>query len=121
MCNVISLYFLCCSVNGAVCLVGCVCDNVCELLVKQFSICLDVVVILLWKCLVWVEVLCWIDRVWSSKECACCACDPSVHLSVPSIYFVFVCRKLSPHLRAGSQVCSPYVVSLCDFAYYVVG
>ena len=54
--------------------------------------------------------LCWIDRVWSSTECACCACDPSVHLSVPSICFVcvFVCRKLSPHLikslGAGSQV-----------------
>ena len=49
----------------------------------------------------WVEVLCLIDRVWSSKECACCACDPNVHLSVPSIGFVyvFVCRKLSPHLR----------------------
>ena len=49
----------------------------------------------------WVKVLCWIDHVWSSKECACCACDPSVHLSVPSIGFiyVFVCRKLSPHLR----------------------
>ena len=57
----------------------------------------------------WVEVLCWIDRVWSSTECVCCACDPSVHLSVPSICFVcvFVCRKLFPHLRvmrAGSQV-----------------
>ena len=44
-----------------------------------------------------VEVLCWIDRVWYSNECACCACDPSV----PSIGFVyvFVCWKLSPHLR----------------------
>ena len=48
----------------------------------------------------WVEVLCWIDRVWSSTECVCCACDPSVHLRVSSICFVcvFVCRKLSPHL-----------------------
>ena len=48
-----------------------------------------------------VEVLSWIDRVWSSTECACCACDPSGHLSVPSIclVYVFVCRKLSPHLR----------------------
>ena len=36
----------------------------------------------------WVEVLCWIDHVWSSKECACC--DPSVHLSVPTIGFVYV-------------------------------
>ena len=50
-------------------------------------------------CLVWVEVevevLCWIDRVWTSKECACCACGPSVHLSVPYIGFVcvFVCRN----------------------------
>ena len=46
------------------------------------------------------EVLCWIDRVWSSKECACCVCDHSVHVSVPSIAFVyvFVFRKLSPHL-----------------------
>ena len=48
-----------------------------------------------------VEVLCWIDHIWSSKECACCACDPSVHLGVPSISFVYVCvcRKLSSHLR----------------------
>ena len=37
-----------------------------------------------------VEVLWWIDRVWSSKECACCACDPSVHISVSSIGFVYV-------------------------------
>ena len=34
-----------------------------------------------------VEVLCLIDHVWSSKECAC---DPSVHLSVPSIWCMFV-------------------------------
>ena len=49
----------------------------------------------------WLEVLYWIDRVWSSKEYACCACDPSVHLSVPYIGFVyvFVCRNLYPHLR----------------------
>ena len=60
-----------------------------------------------------------IDRVWSSKECACCACDPSVHISVPSIGYVFVCRKLSPHLKE-FRVCS-HVVSLCDVAYYVIG
>ena len=66
----------------------------------------------------WVEVLCWIDRVWSSKEGALCACDPSVHLSVPSIGFVYVflCRKLSPHLRvcrAGSQVFALLLLFLC--------
>ena len=36
-------------------------------------------------------VLCRIDHVWSSKECVCCACDPSVLLTVPSIgLFMFV-------------------------------
>ena len=73
-------------------------------LVKQFAMCLDVVAILLlnvMEVLMCVEVLCWIDHVWSSMECVCSACDPSVHLSVPSIGFVYVfgCRKLSPHLR----------------------
>ena len=45
--------------------------------------------------------MCWIDRVWSSKVCACCFCDPSVHLSDLSIGFVyvFVCRKLSLYLK----------------------
>ena len=44
-----------------------------------------------------------LDSLWYSKECACCACDPIVHLSVPSIGFVCVCvcRRLSPHLRVG--------------------
>ena len=48
----------------------------------------------------WVEVLYWMDGVWSSTECVCCACDP-VHLSIPSICFVcvFVCRELFPHLK----------------------
>ena len=48
-----------------------------------------------------VEVLCWIDRVWSSKECVGSACDPSVHIGIPSIRFIYVfeCRKLAPHLR----------------------
>ena len=61
-------------------------------------------------------VLCWIDRVWSSKECECYACDPSVHLSVPSkgFVYVFVCRKLSSHLsvRELDHMCFP---SLCYF------
>ena len=33
-CDVISLYFMCCSVNGSVCLVCCVFDSVCELFSK---------------------------------------------------------------------------------------
>ena len=46
---------------------------------------------------------------------ACCVCDPSVHLSVPSIGFVydFVCLKLSPHLRAGSHVFALRMLFLC--------
>ena len=48
-----------------------------------------------------VEVLCWIDHVWSSKNVRVVPVKPSVHLSVPSIGFVyvFVCRKLSLHFR----------------------
>ena len=59
--------------------------------------CLDVVANLLLN-VVCVVVLCWIDNVWSSKECVCC--DPNERLSAHSICFVcvFVCRKLSPHL-----------------------
>ena len=77
---------MCCSVNGSICLV-CLTVFV-NGLVKQFAICLGVVAMLLLNDMeVWVEVLCWIDRIWSSKECACCACDPNVHLSVPSICF----------------------------------
>ena len=30
-CDVISLYFMCCSVNGPACFVCCVLDSVCEL------------------------------------------------------------------------------------------
>ena len=61
------------------------------------------------------EVLCWIDRVWSFNEYACFACNPSVHLNDPSIGFVyvFVCRKLSPHLRDGSQVLALLMLFLC--------
>ena len=46
------------------------------------------------------EVLYWIDHVWSSIECVWCACGSSERLDAPSIRFVcvFVCRKLSPHL-----------------------
>ena len=49
------------------------------------------------------------------NECACCACDPSVHLSVPSIGFVcvFVCQRLSPHLRVWEQVFALLMLFLC--------
>ena len=48
----------------------------------------------------WLEVLYWIDHVWSSKEYVCCACDSSERPDAPSICFVcvLVCRKLSSQL-----------------------
>ena len=56
----------------------------------------------------WVEVLCWIDRVWSSKEFACCACDP-VCIKVFHPYVLFVSLYVGvistfKSLRAGSHV-----------------
>ena len=50
----------------------------------------------------------------SSKECVRCACDHSVQLDAPSIGFVCVCRKLSPNLRAGSQVFDLKSIYLID-------
>ena len=39
----------------------------------------------------WLEVLYWIDHVWSSIECVCCTCGPSERLDAPSIsLFVFL-------------------------------
>ena len=46
-CDVVSLYVLCCSVNGSVCHVCCVFDSVCKLFEEQFAICLGVFAILL--------------------------------------------------------------------------
>ena len=62
------------------------------------------------------EVLYWIDHVWSSKECVCCVRDPSEHLDAPSICFVcvFVCRKLSPHLGV-LELDHKCLLSLCCF------
>ena len=59
-CNVVSLYVLCCPVNGSVCFVCCVFDGVCELLgeiirsmigcVCYFVIECDGVVVCGWRC-----------------------------------------------------------------------
>ena len=63
---------------------GCVCYFVVEG---------DGVVVCGWRCCVWLEVLYWIDHVWSSIQCVCCGL--SERLDAPSICFVcvFVCRK----------------------------
>ena len=69
--------------------------------------------------------MCWIDHVWSYKECVCCACDPNEHLSAPSICFVcvFVCRKLSHHLGFWYVllVCHQYVCENSVGSVYVGG
>ena len=61
--------------------------------------------------------LCGIDHVWSSKECMCCACDPSMHIDVPSISYVCYCvfRKLSPHLRVAELDHKGLLSSYCFF------
>ena len=59
-----------------------------------------------------VEVLCWIDHVWSSKECACCVSDSSVHLNVTSICFC-MSEIITLFKRAGSQVSALLMLSFC--------
>ena len=78
-CDIISLHFICCSINGYVCLVCCVFDSVCELFVEIIRNLLDT----------------------PYMVCVCCACDPNVHQSITSIgvVHVFICWKISPHLR----------------------
>ena len=49
---------MCCFVNVSVCFVCCVLDSVCELLVKQFAMCLGVVVILSLNVIVFAGLLC---------------------------------------------------------------
>ena len=90
-------------------------------LVKQVAMCLGVVDILLLNVMeVFSEggVLCWIGHAWSSNKCAVCACDPS-------FVYVFVCHKLSPHLRVYEldHMCLLSLCSFCvyDLAYYAVG
>ena len=83
-------------------LVGLFVMCVCELFGE--TICLGVVVILLLNVM---EVFSVGGGVRLDRPCmifqrmCVCACDHSVHLSVPSIDFVdvFVCRRLYPHLR----------------------
>ena len=112
---------MCCSVNGFVCLVCCVFDSVCELFGETIRNmcgygCYLVLNVL--KCLVCVEVFCWIDSVWSSTECAWCACDPSLHLRVPSIVcFVYCCGLFfgGPHgCLVAEQCLLPTVIPHLD-------
>ena len=70
--------------------------------VKQFAICLGVVVILLLNVMELLSVVggALLDRP-CTKDCVCCASDPSVRLDAHCMCFacVCVCRNLSLHLR----------------------
>ena len=120
-CYVISSYFICYSVGVSVCLVCCEFVNIWwnnsqYVLVLSIFCCW-----MLWLCLVWVVVLCWIAHVWYSKECACCACDPSVNLIVPSMFLVYFCMSevisSLKSLRAGAHV---LVSSCCLFVWFCI-
>ena len=50
-CNVIDMYFMCCSVNGSVCLVCCVFDSVCELFGEIYGSYMMFVKIMLAMCM----------------------------------------------------------------------
>ena len=62
--------------------------------------------------------LCWIDHVWSSKECVCCACNSNERLSA-SFNMFCLCFCMSEvissfrSLRAGSQVFALLMLFLC--------
>ena len=65
-CNVVSLYVLYCPVNGFVCFVCCVLTAFVNCLVKQFSICLGVCVILLLNVM---ELLCVVGGALLDRPC----------------------------------------------------
>ena len=87
-------------------------------LVKQFAICLGVVVILLLNVM---EVFSVVGGALLDSPCmvfhVCCACDNSVRLDAPSM--CFVCRKLSHHLRFREldHRCLLFLCSFCTILH----
>ena len=112
--------FLCCSVNGSVCLVCCVFVNC---LVKQLALCLGVVAILLLNvmdgCSFDGGAL--LDRPCMVFHRMCVLCLLSKCASKCSCHMLCFCFCMSEVETWITSVCSPYVVSLGDIAYYVVG
>ena len=112
--------FCVCSVNGSVCLVCCVFVNC---LVKQFAICLGVVAILLLNVM---EVFsvgggALLDIPCMVFQGMCVLCLRSQYASKCSFHR-FCTSEVSYSFESWiTGVCSPYVGSMSDFAYYVVG
>ena len=63
----------------------------------------------------WMEVLCWIEYVWSFNECVCCVCDPSLRVDAPSICCVCMSEVISSFksLRAGPHLFALLMLFLC--------
>ena len=84
---------------------------------KQFAICLGVVAIMLLNVMDVFSVGggALLDRPCIVfQECACCACDHSVNLSVPSIGLCFCMSEvISSFMSWITGVCSPYVFFWC--------
>ena len=74
-----------------------------------------------WNCCVLLEVLYWIDHVWSSIECVCCGSGPSERLDAPSMFVcVFECRKLSPHLGVWELDHMGLLFLCCLFVWFCI-
>ena len=58
----------------------------------------------------WLEVMYWMDHVWSSIKCVCCACGPSERLDAPSMSEVISSFR---SLRTGSQMFALLMLFLC--------
>ena len=104
------ILIFCALLCWCICL-SCVFDSVCELVGEQFAMCLGVVAILLLNIMNVFSVGALLDRpcMVFQRMHACCACDPSVHLSVTSIGIVCV-------------FCMSEVLSLCCFfvGFYIL-
>ena len=119
-CDVMSLYCMCCSVNESVCLVCCVFVNC---VVKQFSMCLGALAILLMNVMEVFSVVggSLLDRPCMVFQRMCVLCMWSQCASRCSFHmfcsFVIVCRKVTPHLRVWEldHICLLSLCCLCVF------
>ena len=81
---------------------------------------------MLWECLLCVEVVCWIDQTvyGLSNIVRVVSMTPvCIYMFLPWVLFVYAGSYLLIYELESwiTGVCSQHVVSLCDFAYYVVG
>ena len=119
-CDVISLYFMCCSVNGSVCL-ACLTVFV-NCLVKRFAICLSVVAILLLNVM---DVFSVGEGALLGRPCMvfqrmCVLCLLSQCASKCSFHRFCLCLYMSAVISSFKFESWITGFSLCDFAYYVV-